>query len=150
MERHFIVTISTKTQGKITALLKYSHLGELVLVEIRDYTNRIGPDALQWVYDQLPKTCGSAGPKAMHPRVTIVEVDTDLSFEAFWEAFDYKVGTKSRAEKHWNNLDQATRALAMQKVKEYKFFIAHQNTNRIYPERWLSQKRYENDYKSAL
>lgn len=140
------LTITTKTQGKIIALLKYSDLGELVFVELRELTDRIGHDALTWLFAALPKTLDSLEDHRKRAGFKYQQIHEDLSFDTFWNLYDYKQGTKSRAEKIWKQLDDATRIIALKKVKEYNFHMTKVSHGKVFPERWLSGKRWENEY----
>lgn len=130
-------------------MLKYNERGDLVLVELRDFDLQLTGPQREWLWAFIPKTTNELNDRKTKSKLlcTITPVETDLSFEAFWDLYDYKVGNKDRARKHWNALDDATKALAMKKVKEYKFYMAHQTHGIIFAERWLSQKRYENEYR---
>lgn len=77
----------------------------------------------------------------------VLEVKDDMSFEAFWDAYGYKKGNKSRAEKLWNAMSEQDRSLCFAVIPKYKYYIANNShIQRLYPETFLSQKRYENEY----
>lgn len=142
---NYLLQIKTP-RHTISMLLKYSDQDELVHVELRDFNLKMTDEQRNWLWAFLPKT--SIDLKAIKSQtVKVTELETDLSFEAFWDLYDYKVGNKIRARKHWEQLDDATRAMAIQKVKEYNFYMAHKTHDKVFPERWLSQKRYENEFK---
>lgn len=130
-------------------MLKYNEPGDLVFVELRDFDLQLTGPQREWLWAFIPKTIDELNDRKAKSKLlcTITPVDTDLSFAAFWDLYDYKLGNKIRAEKHWNALDDATRALAMKKVKEYNYWQAHQTSSKVFAERWLAQKRYENEYR---
>ena len=76
----------------------------------------------------------------------MVEVPDDLSFEAFWTRYGYKVGDKKKATKLWNEMKPESRALALSKIERYKKFAENANIALVYPERYLSQRRFENEF----
>jgi len=127
-------------------MLKYNLEGELVYAELRDFQMSMTDKQRQWLWGFIPK-CLPELERAKGPSVKITEVETDLSFEAFWELYDHKVGNKKRAQSAWNKLNDNTRALVMVKVREYNYYMAHVTHAKVFPERFLAQKRYENDFK---
>lgn len=73
-------------------------------------------------------------------------VQQDLSFNAFWNAFKYKVGKKARAERLWNSLAKMEKELVFLSIPRYHRFIAFKNQNSAYAETWLSNRMWENEY----
>ena len=77
----------------------------------------------------------------------IVEVPADLSFEAFWTKYNYKVGKKERAKKLWQVMTDEEHASALFAIAKYNsYLINHPTIERAYPETWLSQRRWENSF----
>jgi len=71
----------------------------------------------------------------------------DISFDVFWNAYGYKVGNKKRAEKEWNRLTSEDRILCLRGIRRYNMWIAQRrNQDKLYPETFLSQSRWENEY----
>jgi len=143
---NYHLTITTKTQGQLVVLTKYSEFGELVFVEIRELNARVGHVALAWIYGQIPHEESGIDELKKQPRVKVQLISTDLSFAAFWNLYDYKKGNRKRAENTWSKLDDATRIVALKKVKEYNFDMTKVSHGKVFPERWLAQERWENDY----
>lgn len=77
----------------------------------------------------------------------ISEVPLDLSFDAFWTKYAYKVGDKKKAEKLWSKLNDADRSLALNNIDKYSRFAFERNIDKVYPERYLSQERFKNEFK---
>jgi hypothetical protein len=78
----------------------------------------------------------------------ISRIDPDLSFDGFWNSYAYKVGNKLRTEKLWNRLTEPEKAMAMKSIRIYDQFLAMKtNQAKAYPETYLSQRRFENNYK---
>ncbi len=72
----------------------------------------------------------------------------DISFAAFWNAYNYKVGNKTRAEKLWNLLSDVQKMQVLIRIKAYNVFLmAHPAQERLYPETFLFQRRWENEFK---
>jgi len=76
-----------------------------------------------------------------------IEVPPDLSFIAFWNAYNYKIGNKERAKKLYELLDDHARVLVFAAIKRYANFLANKpNMEKAYPETWLKQRRWENSF----
>ncbi len=102
---------------------------------------------LNWLWDKFLPFTESELENVRDPKIKITRMAKDLSFEAFWDRFAYKVGKKARAEKLWEALKEDERASALHAVDRYKQFIAHTNTAQAYAETWLAQRRWENEFK---
>jgi hypothetical protein len=77
----------------------------------------------------------------------VMKLEEDISFENFWNEYDYKIGKKQRAEKLFKELSNADKSKCIQKIKAYKFFLLQKNIDKLYPETWISQRRFENEFK---
>lgn len=71
-------------------------------------------------------------------------VEQDLSFDAFWNTFNNKVGNKKRANKLWVSLTDVDKAKALSYIKRYDNILKQSNVQKLYPETYLSQERYNN------
>ncbi|MEZ5195087.1 MAG: hypothetical protein R2764_01410 [Bacteroidales bacterium] len=77
----------------------------------------------------------------------IKKVAPDLSFEAFWEAYAYKVGKKERAQKLWEGLSDPDKALALSACPKYRYYLSTKtNMEQAYAETWLRNRRFEDQY----
>jgi hypothetical protein len=74
-------------------------------------------------------------------KIPVVKVVTDLSFEAFWKAYDYKQG-KVKAAQEWNKLNDNLKAAAIDGIRKYKKNIP-QGVALVYAERYLKNRRWE-------
>lgn len=80
--------------------------------------------------------------------IKVTEIAPDLSFTAFWDAFDYKMGNKSRAEAAWHKMGTEDRNACILSIKRYKTWKKlNPSIGHIYAETFLSQRRWENEYK---
>lgn len=75
--------------------------------------------------------------------VTIKEI-TDLSFNAFWVKYDYKVD-KQQAETFWNKMSRPDKLAALAGITKYKYRCKCKNTAMIYPVRYLRNRRWEDE-----
>ncbi len=76
----------------------------------------------------------------------ITEV-TDLSFGRFWNDYAYKVGNKNKAEKLWLQLSESEKLAVLDSLKRYNYYLKIRNIAKVYPERYLLHRRWENDFK---
>lgn len=101
---------------------------------------------LRWIPTTLPdvEQFVAAPPSG----IKITEIAPDLSFQAFWDAFDYKMGNKSRAEAAWGKMNVEDRSTCILSIKKYKLWKKQNpSIGHIYAETFLSQRRWENEYK---
>lgn len=80
-------------------------------------------------------------------KLQIIPILEDLSFDAFWKAYAYKIGKKARAEKLWELMSEGERTEALKAIPRYKRWLAlRQTVEQLYPETYLSQRRWENEF----
>ena len=81
-----------------------------------------------------------------HKEFRVDEVKQDLSFQTFWNTYKHKVGNKPRAEKLWNALNETDKAKALSYIATYNnHLLNNQGIQKLYPETYLNQKRFDND-----
>jgi hypothetical protein len=139
--KQFVIT-SNRFTGEL--LFKYDLNDTLV-----GFENRAGLSDVQYhsTMRNLPLNSSQLQEWAKAPGVKIVEVPLDLSFAEFWNKYAYKVGDKKRCEKIWDKLDDANKTKAIVAIQKYRRFCEVHNIPMVYPERYLSQERYSNDFK---
>jgi hypothetical protein len=101
---------------------------------------------LYWITTHYPLT--TADLIAYEAKMfAIQEIPVDLSFDAFWKVWPEVKGNRARAEKVWGRMTESDRALALRVMPAYMRYIA-KNTfkNPKWPDRWLSEQCYKNDY----
>lgn len=77
----------------------------------------------------------------------VTDIGTNsTAFPAFWELYAYKVGNRARVQKKWEALPEADRINAMAAIPRYKRFAANKRIERVYPETYLDQRRWENEF----
>lgn len=99
-----------------------------------------------WFLQNVPKQEALLAGFAISGNFTSYALHTH-TFEAFWDMYNHKVGKKDRAKKLWDSLGEFEQDRAMMGVIRYKRYLA-QNPHiaQCYPETYLSQKRWENEY----
>jgi hypothetical protein len=132
--------------GKTKMIFTYNSNGFLISFEAEP--SDIKTETLQWIYKHFPYT--EAGIDKFKPLdyVTVSKVAADLSFEAFYNLYGYKVGKKERTKRLWDALPEVDRIACLAAIPKYKRWLASKNNmEMLYPETFLSQRRWENEYK---
>lgn len=104
-------------------------------------------EAWRWFFNNVPiRLVDFLERWATLPALEVKEIPQDLSFSAFWNAYNYKHGNKPRAEKLWNALSEAERNQALQEVSRYQLWLAkHPAIEQAHATTWLNQRRFENN-----
>lgn len=77
--------------------------------------------------------------------------EPDLSFEAFWNAYNNKVGKKKMAENTWNKLSKANKIKALQAISSYNKYLSRKpGIDKAHATTYLNQEYWENEWKSAV
>ena len=80
--------------------------------------------------------------------ITVGEID--LSFDTFWNTYANKVGKKIQAERTWNKLSKKDKLKALSSIKSYQNYLKrNQGIAKAYPNTYLNQRYFDNDYKST-
>lgn len=137
----YLVTIKKKETAKV---ILYYEEGLLTCLEIK--TPSLTPEQISWIKQTMP-----ASETFLKPLeggfITVEEIPQDLSFNAFWEAYNYKVGKKERALKYWTALTETERMQVFKAIPKYNYWLAQRpNMDRLYPEGFLHQRRFENEF----
>lgn len=73
-----------------------------------------------------------------------------IPFEVFWEGYGYKVGSKVRTAKLWNQLSYGKQKMIINEaVPRYKRYIAVSGVAHAHASTWLSKHRYNDQIPSA-
>lgn len=140
MKRYLI-----KSKKANDILIGYNKNSLLVYLDIKE---GVSSEQIKWLLGNLPPTLeGFSKLKAQIQRkgAKVVEVQEDLSFTAFWNAYGYKKGKKDRVKRIWDTMDKYERSKALAYVKVYKFFLAqHPHVQQQYPETYLNTKEWNN------
>jgi len=75
----------------------------------------------------------------------VQEIKEEISFKTFWDKFAYKYGNKQKAERIWNLLSDQQQVKAIAYIPTYKNMLIQSNKDHLYPETYLSQKRFLNE-----
>lgn len=139
----YIIT-SNKLKGKI--LFNYGLNGFIKSFEIESEQD-VNEKFVKWLFSNFPYHEQGLESAIFKTLFIIRPVADDLSFKAFWEAYDYKVGNKKKTEKLWNALTDPERAQALAACPKYIYYLSTKtNMEQAYAETWLRNRRFENVY----
>ncbi len=135
---------SKKFEGQI--LFKYNLNGYLISFEVQA---ELDEAQLLYFYKLLPWTKSKLYSMQSLPgnEITITEIPADLSFEVFWNRYNNKVGKKNKVKQIWENLPEATRVKVLVSITYYNQWLVKTGFAKCYPETYLNQERYENEYR---
>ncbi len=129
-----------KSPGSL-AIMRYNVEDKITSIEFN-------PDAemqfIRRICEELPRLASDLS-KLKGYGCTIQHVEgIDLSFEAFWNYFNYKVGNRKRAKRLWDELTDQDKYAVLGAIRKYKIFINQKGQEHCYPETYLNQRRWEN------
>lgn len=81
------------------------------------------------------------------PNIEVTIGEPDISFDKFWDIYNYKVG-KANAIKEWKKLPKTDQIKAIAQIKAYDGFLRRKQTGKVYPERYLKHRRFEDQFNS--
>jgi hypothetical protein len=119
------------------------------LEEIKIQTRGLRPEQLSYMIGLVAVDEFDVKSKvSMLPFVKVEQVPTDLSFNAFWEKYAYKVGRKERTMKLWAGMNDLDRIKCLNSIPAYNYYLTTKpSMERLYPETYLNQRRYESQFK---
>ena len=72
-------------------------------------------------------------------------IPDDLSFERFWETYNYKV-SKKKAKSLWEKLSKANKIKALLHLPKYENYLKRKNIEKAYPDTYLRNEKFEDEY----
>ncbi|RIV21364.1 hypothetical protein DYU11_18330 [Fibrisoma montanum] len=142
MKHRYTIT-STSFEGELT--FTYNEEGILTGF-FNDAT--LSEKHLDWLHRNFPVVQVLLERMAGNSETLTIRLTTnEVTFEQFWEAYNYKVD-KQEAKKAFDKLTKDEQIKAFETIPSYNFYLMMRpNTNRLYPATYLRGK-FENDYKS--
>lgn len=138
----FIIT-SPQFTGEIE--LVYNDDGYLIKYDNRSEMDRTQIDYLLCRFPVHSALLQSLFSKS---KSLVTEVSEDLSFDLFWNKYSYKIGNKKRCEKLWELLTDKEKHDCLAAIRKYDTYLSQRpKMDKAYPETFLNQKRWENDYR---
>jgi hypothetical protein len=135
----------TSKSGKLKLSFTYNLNG--FLIGFKAEPDEISEKSLTWIYKHMPHHEHNIEKFKKVEGLQIKKVPADLSFENFYNTFGYKVGNKKRCNKLWDALDDADKVLCLLSIPKYKAYLNLKGHANLYPETYLSQRRWENEFK---
>lgn len=75
---------------------------------------------------------------------TLTEIAEDLSFERFWNEYNYKFGKKPSCKKVWQGMPDAEKAKALAHITKYNDQLKQSSRDRMYPQSYLNRAEWNN------
>jgi len=133
--------IVTGTRFSGSFVLEYSMSG--LLRSITNDTSIEDPQHLSRVMATFPIT-EEFIPALRLSGAIVRPVPVDTTFDAFWNAYAYKVGKRSMAENTWKRMSEADRIRAINHIAIYDTQLAKNGAAKAYPSTYLNQRYFDN------
>lgn len=138
--RRYILT-SKKFQGQI--FLSYNPRGTISIIDMMNA--EIDPFSTAHFLRSVPLNESNL-PTAFSSEVTIVADDFKVTFEDFWNGYNFKIN-KKRCIPLWDKMTISQQVKAFYGVREYDKYLARVKRIKCDPERYLRDEMYENEWK---
>lgn len=126
-----------------TILVEHNEAGQITSAQVEYGT--MPPEIIVRLLEQFPTTLDGLKRLATRKNVKVDPVSISLDFDTFWNTYGHKVGKKARAESIWKVMPENARVQALAYLRTYNdFLIMNPGITRLYPETYLSQRRWEN------
>lgn len=86
--------------------------------------------------------------KNLKANFEIIVGEPDLSFDAFWNAYNHKV-KKVVSERAWNRLSKKDRMDALKAIKSYEGYLHRKGIAKAHPATYLNQRYWEDSFASV-
>lgn len=147
MSNKYTITFIGK-QASINIVVRYDTNG--LLKEMRFEEDNLEKEAVYFCLMRIPITeDGLSQLSTMtYGTIQVQQVPNDLSFNAFWELYAYKIGNKNRCITLWTALTEPDRIQCLRKIPQYLQYLRQKpHMEKLYPETFLKQRRFEAEYK---
>lgn len=130
-----------QSEGKV--ILEYNDHGYIVEYKLE---GSFTEDQYKFFFDRFPFTSHrlEEWKKLGSGRISVNEIEPDLSFQRFWDEYDNKIGARARVQKKWELLPDSDKISALKYIAIYDMvLLKNQGTSKAYPETYLNQRRWE-------
>lgn len=136
--------IMTFTNQAANALLEYNEAGYLIKYELTP--GAFEQEQFDWLFARFPRSLAHLQKWIdwKLPNVEIKKSEEDLSFKRFYDLYNHKVSKRERAEKSWEALSDADKALAIAYLPKYNNYLLESRVNKKFPETYLNSKMWNN------
>lgn len=80
--------------------------------------------------------------EAKDRNIQLIELDREVTFEMFWDAYKYKTSGKIEAEKAWKKLTKDDQIAAFDYIPVYNSILKTNKANRLHGSTYLNAKRW--------
>ena len=101
-----------------------------------------------FIVDDNPAAQNGTVNTAAHDGTATPQAPSVPTFEEFWEAYAYK-RDRRRAQAVWNRMKDEDRRAAFEGIEAYKADCAACERQMVYPERYLKNERWKDDYSTS-
>ena len=96
----------------------------------------------QWILERMPVNEKFIEQYKKTDKFIITEVPMDLSFEAFWDAYDLKIDKKKQCQNLWHSMKDEERIKALLYIDVYNKQLKKTQVQKAYPTTYLNQEYY--------
>ena len=144
-----IYTVKSIQDGYIWQF-KYTLNGDLKSFEILEGT--LSANQMKWLFSSSNFAANESIMKTvwmqnLKKNFEITIGAPDLSFEAFWKAYNHKV-KKIISEKAWERLSKKDRIEAIKGIKPYDNYLARKGIAKAHPSTYINQRYWEDNHAS--
>lgn len=143
------VTTYTVKGRNTNTLWEFQYNLNGVLIQFKIFNDEVMSDKqLAWFLSKFPyleKTILHWKEKV--PNIEVIVGEPIIDFATFWNLYNYKVG-KIKAEKEWKKLPKPDQIKAIAQIKAYNGFLRRKQIAKVYPERYLKHRRFEDQFNS--
>lgn len=138
-------------QAQILWQFKYDLNGHLRAFEVQD--NPLSKTQVDFLFanQNFPVTERMMKEVWMKQKKSAFEIivgEPDLSFDAFWNAYNHKV-KKVVSERAWNRLSKKDRMDALKAIKSYEGYLHRKGIAKAHPATYLNQRYWEDSFGSV-
>lgn len=131
------------TRFEASIICEFNEKGLLSSLSI-DYGN-MEQQQIVYLLQNIPVDLPRVTVYSKTKNVKVTDVPADISFNAFWSKYNYKVGKKARAERMWDALTNESKVKALNNITKYTQWLAqHPTIEKQYPTTYLSNEQWEN------
>jgi LAS superfamily LD-carboxypeptidase LdcB len=149
MNKKYMLT--SKKLGDIQVVFTFGATGLLIGVELNDEPSPEATDdeeakrIIKHFWTNAPVNSDDLLHRAKVHGIKITEIPTDLSFEAFWNKYNYKDGgSKKKTKEKYDKLSATDKAAAITYINIYNSSLARQMVAKAHALTYLNGARWEN------
>ena len=117
---------------------KYGNNGRLLAIEFVLDDLNIDEQLRLQIVANAPSSVGTLKQLAQKHNWKLIEVLEDITFESFWNKYNYKVGKLNKTKEYWNKLSDADKTLAFKYIDKYNNHLKLSNVSKAYPTSYLN------------